>query len=217
MMNKSENSFDIADYCLEKEVFAAWQIKQNQQNDDFLMRQRKAELNALVKRVIDKELKSSEKLLLDLKWNQNLTNEEIAKMLSIDSSTVFRRLEKITDSLYEKLKYALEYRFGRNSETAAVLIKKQIPDAVRTAKQSSIPQRLRSLRENSMVSINQLSELTEISPVRLEKLERGEKTMTVGELIAIAEFFKVSADYILFGKERVLRDPLTGLPTKSVC
>ncbi|MGN1418027.1 MAG: helix-turn-helix domain-containing protein [Acutalibacteraceae bacterium] len=217
MANENENSFDITDYCLAKEVFAAWQVRQNQQNDDFLLRQRKAELNALVKRVIENECKSSEKVLIDLKWNKNLSNEEIAKILSIDSSTVYRRLEKITDTLYEKLKYVLEYRFGRNSETAAVLIKKQVPRAVRTAKQNSIPQRLKSLRESSAVSLIQLSELTEIPPGRLAKLESGEKTMTVGELIALAEFFKVSADYILFGKERVLRDPLTGLPTKCVC
>jgi DNA-directed RNA polymerase specialized sigma subunit len=43
---------------------------------------------------------------------QNYTKTDIAKLYGVNHSTISRRINKSIDILYEKLKYAAEYRFG---------------------------------------------------------------------------------------------------------
>lgn len=213
----SLDSFDKAEYFSAQTVFNAWQAQQAQDIDDYLLRQRKAELNALVKRVIEKELSESSKLLIDLRWNKNYSLEKIGKILGVDPSTVYRRLEKINDTLYEKLKYAIEYRFGGKNNKAYVIIKDEIKKACSDEKLSDCASRLKALRMKNQLSISDLSFCTKIDKNRLKKIEDGKTSIETDELISLALFFKVSTDYLLFGKFRVLRDPFTGLPIKCNC
>lgn len=214
---ENQDSFDLSDYYSAKQVFSQWQAQQAQEIDDYILRQRKAELNALVRRVIDNELNQSSKLLIDLRWNKGYSLEKIAQMLNIDPSTVHRRIEKITDTLYEKLKYALEYRFGHEGRNASVVVKSQLKNSYAQDCLSSCSDRLRALRKENQLSVKELSACTKIPEERLEKIESGTISVSVNELILLASFFKVSSDYLLFGKKRVLRDPFTGLPMSCIC
>ncbi len=73
---------------------------------------KKAEFNALLKRAINNELSVEDKQILEMYFFQGYTKTDIAKLYGVNPSTVSRRINKSIDILYEKLKYAAEYRFG---------------------------------------------------------------------------------------------------------
>lgn len=58
-------------------------------------------------------------------------------------------------------------------------------------------QRLRQLREKRRISRIVLSELCGLSPDAVRRYERGECEPTLQSLIAIADFFEVSVDYLV--------------------
>ena len=58
-------------------------------------------------------------------------------------------------------------------------------------------QRLQQLREKKRISRIVLSELCGLSPDVVRRYERGEAEPTLKSLIALAEFFEVSVDYLI--------------------
>lgn len=213
-----QSSFDIADIASAKEAFSRWQAKSAEEIDDYIIRQRKSELSSLVKKVIDNELSEQDRLLLRLHWYKGLTGDEIAAMLKIGRSTVYRRLEKISGTIYDKLKYAVEYRYGRESTKAAMLIIKSAPSVAEKFRSlGEIGGRLFLLRESQQLTAAQVSDGTGIGEKRLLGFEKNEETLTVRELRILSEFYRVSSDYIIFGSHRVVRNPLTGMPAEIEC
>ena len=85
-----------------RDVFIRWQAKESEELDDWLIRQRKEELCALVRRVIKNEFSQEEKLLIDLKWYKGKSAEEISRKTGISRAGVYRKLDKINEVLYEK-------------------------------------------------------------------------------------------------------------------
>ncbi|MBQ4145887.1 MAG: helix-turn-helix transcriptional regulator [Clostridia bacterium] len=61
-------------------------------------------------------------------------------------------------------------------------------------------QRLQQLREKKKISRRVTSELCGLATDSVRKYERGESEPTLSSLVALAEFFGVSVDYLL-GKE----------------
>lgn len=61
-------------------------------------------------------------------------------------------------------------------------------------------QRLQSLREQRRISRIVLSELCGLHPDAIRRYERGECEPTLESLVAIAEFFGVTIDYLV-GRE----------------
>ncbi len=61
-------------------------------------------------------------------------------------------------------------------------------------------QRLRQLREKKRISRKVLSELCGLNSDAVRRYERGETEPTLPSLIAIAEYFEVSIDYLI-GKD----------------
>ena len=59
--------------------------------------------------------------------------------------------------------------------------------------------RIRSLRKSSNISQENLSEGTSISRSNISKIEAGTVSPSADALIAIARFFNVSTDFLLFG------------------
>lgn len=57
--------------------------------------------------------------------------------------------------------------------------------------------RLQSLREQKRISRKVLSELCGLNSDAIRRYERGEAEPTLHSLIAIAEFFEVSVDYLI--------------------
>lgn len=62
---------------------------------------------------------------------------------------------------------------------------------------SDFPQRLQKLREGQHKSRRVLSELCGLSPDAVRRYERGEAKPTMEALIAIADYFCVSIDYLV--------------------
>ena len=210
-------SFEISDYLMARDVFIRWQAKENEELEDWLIRQRKEELYALVRRVIRNEFSKEDKLLIDLKWYKGLSADEISKKTGISRAGVYRRIDKINDVLYEKLKYAMEYRFGIKERTPVVTVLCDMKNRAEGETAVSVAVRLRTLRAGSHISPSDLSRCTGITEGRLLSLEKYGGDLTSKELIKLSEFYKVSSDYILFGKSRILRDPYTGLPFDYKC
>lgn len=69
-------------------------------------------LSTLVKRAIHNELSDEIFDVIYLFYYENYSQTQIAISLGIDVSTVHRRIKKAEKILFEKLKYAAEYRYG---------------------------------------------------------------------------------------------------------
>ena len=61
--------------------------------------------------------------------------------------------------------------------------------------------RLQNLRERRRISRIVLSELCGLSPDAVRRYERGEAEPSLKSLVALAEFFEVSVDYLI-GRDR---------------
>ena len=66
----------------------------------------------------------------------------------------------------------------------------------------TFPERLQSLRERRRISRKVLSELCGLSSDTVRRYERGESEPTMHSLVAIAEYFEVSVDYLVGRSER---------------
>ena len=193
-----KNSFDLYDYQQTVQSLAIYNRTKVQDVDDYILRKRKAELRLLVRKVIKNELSDLDKQLVELHWYKGKSKQEIANITGLDRSTVYRHFERINNTIYDKLKYAVEYRFGNDfSLKADVLIKS---DVLRSGGITNIEKRIKYLREKNFLSVSDVSQMTGISENRLMKIERVGKEMTMFELKKISTFFKVSTDYLIYGK-----------------
>lgn len=77
---------------------------------------KKEEFNLLLRRAIQNELSDVDAEILDMYFFKGYKQCEIAEICHISGSSVSRRISKSLDVLYEKLKYAAEYRFGISME-----------------------------------------------------------------------------------------------------
>jgi transcriptional regulator with XRE-family HTH domain len=57
--------------------------------------------------------------------------------------------------------------------------------------------RLQTLREKKRISRKVLSELCGLNPDAVRRYERGEAEPTLHSLVAIAEYFEVTVDYLV--------------------
>ncbi len=76
--------------------------------------------------------------------------------------------------------------------------------------------RLQQLRKGANFSQEQLSDMLDISRQAISKWESGQATPDIQNVIKLCEIYKVSADYILTGKETTTPTPTpTPLPTAN--
>ncbi len=196
-------SLDEIDAYTAESQYNSWQTKQYETLDEFMLRKRKIELIALVRKVVENELSEKDKTIITLHWYEGKTITQTAEVLGVDKSTVSKRLERINEIVYDKLKYALEYRYGNeHTDTVGFIVKNK--DALCCGvRPKNTAQRIKTLRLSQAMTISDVSEMTHISEERLEKIEKAEKDISAGDLAKIAVAFKTSADYIIFGsKER---------------
>ena len=124
MRNNENNSFNKSDFENAQLAFSLWQSTQHESVDEYVMRKRKIELNCLVREVIENELSDKDKMIVQLHWFRGKCINEVAQTVGIDRSNISRRLDKINDIIYDKLKYALQYRYGKDySSSVRVIIK----------------------------------------------------------------------------------------------
>ncbi len=196
-----ENSFTELDYNEAKEAFSAWQSSISESIDEYLLRKRKAELNELVCKVIRQELAPSDRLIVELHWYEGLSNKEIAQKLNLEPYQVSRRINKINDVIYEKLKYAIEYRYTQSFLSEARLIIRSKQAAYVHSDPQSLAQRLKDLRERNFFSVEDVSTMTGISPRKIIRLEEGADSLSAEQAMKYAIAFRTSTDYIISGKQ----------------
>ena len=198
-MTYSESVFARQEQDEAKEAFALWQSEINEQIDEYTLRKRKAELYALVRKVIRNELDPASQEFVRLYWYEKKTISEISEILGLDKSTLSRKEKKINSIIYDKLKYAIEYRFGRDfNETARLVIKSRSP-ACCPCDGESISQRIRNLRLMQSLNASELAAATGISKSRMELIEKSGGQATADELSRIAKLFGTTIDYLIFG------------------
>jgi len=186
----------------DRKVFKDWQVKAREAEKEELLIKRKEELNSLVRKVIKQELDSFDRRLVELHWYKGMSKSEIALMLGIDRSTVHRHFTSINNTVYEKLKYAVELIYGPSGGTTAEQIIYETGKTYSSHINSDeISKRLRSLRASGCFTYGLVSDKTDISELRLKQLEKRGSTMTVSELKRLTDFYRVSTNYIIFGTD----------------
>ena len=195
------NSFEKEEYLLAQEAFSQWQSKAYEDIDEYIFRQRKCELNDLVNKVISQELSVTDRLLVELHWFRGYSKSEVARKLSVDPSTVSRRLDKITDTIYDKLKYAIEYRYGTSFSRKAKLIIKNKDAFFSYTEPEVLSCRIKQLRMKQGLEISDVSEMTGISKKALKEIEDAGRELTGTEIKKLSVFYGTTADYILFGSK----------------
>ncbi len=202
MREQMQNSFQQTDIEGAKTAFRHWHSTKCETVDEYLIRKRKIELNCLVNRVIEAELSALDKELVSLHWHQGKNITETAKILGIDRSNVSRRLDKINDIIYDKLKYAIEYRYGKDYSSSVKMIIKNKDALCLIAEDFDSPAgRIRYLRQSQGLSLEETKAMTGIGTKRIEAIESGERELSVSDIIRFATAFKTSGDYIIFGKK----------------
>ena len=95
------------EYVLDIAAFEMWQHEDydNERDDEAFKK--------IVIKVIQNELNEKQREILTLYYYNRLTQEEIAKLLNINTSAVCRYLKRIRRKLYGFLKYAAELHYGR--------------------------------------------------------------------------------------------------------
>ena len=166
------------------------------------MRQRKHELNELVNKVIEKELSVTDRLIVELHWFRGYSKSEVARKLGIDPSTVTRRLEKINDTIYDKLKYVIEYRYGSSFSKKAGIIIKNKNALFSYTEPTVLSVRVRQLRLRQCLELRDVSEMTGIPEKALKEIEEKGREMSATEIRKLSVLYGTTADYIIFGKAK---------------
>ena len=191
----AKSSFELYDYWQVSKTFERFYGAEQRGIDDYLMRKRKEELCALLRKVIRNELSEQAQLLIKLQWYQGKSKEEIGRLTGLSRSSVYRRFDRITDTLYEKLKYALEYRFDKPfSEAARAMIRCEMPG--RFGERSPVA----LLCEQHGLSLKAFSELTGIGLSRVRELKENADAITLEELQTLQDRFGWSVLPLLKGK-----------------
>lgn len=201
MTDSASNSFSKADIESAHLAFSMWQGTQQETVDEYVMRKRKIELNCLVNEVIENELTDEEKAIVQQYWFEGKTLMEIGEAMGMSHTSISRKLSKINDIIYDKLKYAIQYRYGKDySRAVKVIIKNKDGLYLFRGKADSPALRIKNLRQQQGLSLTDTEAMTGISKARLEEMEKGEKDILVKDVIRIATAFRVTSDYIIFGK-----------------
>ena len=202
-MRENNNSFSQADYENAQLAFSLWQGTQQETIDEYMMRKRKIELHNLVRQVIENELTDTDKTIVQLHWFKEKSINEVAQQIGLDRSNISRRLDKINDIIYDKLKYALQYRYGKDySASAKVIIKNKDALCFVSDAEDTVAQRIKNLRLSQGMTLKDTQDMTGIREARLQDIEKGKCQATAEDIRLIATAFKTSGDYIIFGKKK---------------
>ncbi len=176
-------------YCRECEAPAA-----------YAWRKRDVDMSILLEKAIRNELTDSEREIVIDHWFNSLSQTQIAQKRNVSPAAVSATLKRSTEKLERVLKYAVCYRNDILSENVIPLAlgRARVIAAARNAVGGDTADRILRLRQSQCLSREAFSQAVGISAKRLEAIEKG-TDLKLNELVAIAEFFDVTADYILKG------------------
>lgn len=196
---------DLAEKKESADSFALWQARRHASVSEAALEKRKNELYALVRRVVKNELTPLQQQIVHLLWYENKSVAEAAEDLRLDRSSVFRKEKQINEIIYDKLKYAMEYRYGRSFSEKTIGLIHENSAACCPVEGRSISERLRSLRLKQCLENKDISTLTGIRKSRLDYLEKEGDGISADELSRLSRLYGTTADYIINGKKGVIQ------------
>lgn len=187
--------------CFDADAYKSWQANAREAEKEELLLKRKEDLQRLVRKVIRNELSEFDRKLVELHWYKGLSKSTIAEMMKLDRTTIHRHFTKINETVYEKLKYAVELIYGNNSEKEIRAITENSKTLSSHIHADKISGRLKALRAKKCITVEYLSLKTDISQRRLDQIEKRGSIMTMAELKKLTSFYNVSCNYIIFGTD----------------
>lgn len=198
-MAKSTNNFTSSDTSGDKLSFNLWQQSRHREESAAVLKKRKAELYALVRKVIRNELDPTQQAFVRMRWYEGRDLKYISRELKLDVSTVSRKEKVINNIIYDKLKYALEYKYGKAFSEKSTEFIRSNPAACCPVEGRSISERLVGLRIRRDLTQKELSCATGISKKRIELIESDAKEISIDEVRILCGFYGVTTDYIIIG------------------
>ncbi len=180
--------------------FFNWKDSVNETSAEYESRIKKAKILRITKNIFENELSEKERKILSLKYAGNKSFEEIATEFSTNRSVICRIVRKTEHTIKEKLKYVLEYaEMDLRNEVAPVSVSEAIGVMAACALEPDrLGERLKKTRNMKCLTPEKVAAATKMSPERYCNIEAGGK-VSVQELVRLALFFSVSADYLIFG------------------
>lgn len=172
---------------------------------EYAWRKRSVDLAILLEGAIENELTPLERETIKEFWYNSKTLTRIAADRGVAPSSVSATLERAQGKLKKVLGYAVRYQHDVNNESIIPLAlgRARVIAAARNAMGGTPALRIMRLRQSQNLSRKALSKATSIPTSRLERIENAKASPDSEELIAISEFFAVSADYILKGADNI--------------
>lgn len=162
----------------------------------------RAALHALVRRVIREELNDQDRLLVRLHWYRGKSIDEIAKLTGAERSVVYRRMDRIHKTIYDKLKYAVDFRFDSGFRPGAhEALQNPGRNAFALEALDGIGARLAAARQKKRLGLGDLHRAAAIAPDRLLALETDGRQMMMTELSALCKTLGVGVSELLFGPD----------------
>lgn len=100
------------DFMFDKVAFERYQVDYYNDIDDVILDENHKEFVKLIRKAIKNELDEIDKKIVNLYYFKGLKQKEVAFILRMSPCAVSRHISRINAILYEKLKYAVQYRFG---------------------------------------------------------------------------------------------------------
>lgn len=204
MINNDNLCYEMLDddIVLAQRAYSGWESSKYESPVDFVSRKRSADLVELLDEVIKKELTKIEQEIVELYYFKKLSISVIAQKLSLNRSTISRKLDCINEKIYCNLKYVVKFKYDDIDDCIIPLALRETLStcAVKNSVPTSIAGRLLRLKTINNVDIQELSDCTKISKKRLSEIENGHSQLTIEEAVSLAAFFNVSTDYLLTGK-----------------
>lgn len=162
----------------------------------------RAALHALVRRVIREELNDQDRLLVRLHWYRGKSIDEIAKLTGAERSVVYRRMDRIHKTIYDKLKYAVDFRFDSGFRPGAhETLQNPGRNAFALEALDGIGARLAAARQKKRLGLGDVHRAAGIAPDRLLALETDGRQMMMTELSALCKTLGVGVSELLFGPD----------------
>lgn len=112
------------DYVFDSAEFKKYQVDYYNDIDDVILDKNHRDFVKLIREAVKNELNEIDKKIVSLYYYRGFKQSEVAFILKIPPCTVSRHISRINAILYEKLKYAVQYRFGFtvNQDTSLIEI-----------------------------------------------------------------------------------------------
>lgn len=182
-------------------AYDRWARAQAENMAEFIYRRRTVDLAILLRQAIDEELNDNQRKMIRMRYYENKTPTQIARLTGLHLSTVQRTLKLAEETLQKRLKYVVEYQHNLTEVPILPLVVREamVVSAARHTVAHAFPERLHTLRVGENLSADAVADAAEIPPERYALLESGEKEANAGELLRLSAFFNVSVDSLLKG------------------